>query len=557
MRHLLSVSIFSLMATGALADTFTLDSEVSAVTVYPAGATIIRSMAFDIPAGRHSLVVSDIPYEFQSQTLQILGGDGLVFGASRIVSSRVQADDSSLERRVELENEIEALEAQISAAQEESATASLMINASAARIKLLESIGGQQAQGAASALEAGHVSVETISALVSLVGTETLNALQSAQAARVEVANINRESEVLRKRLKEAREELARLVQPADWGYGVALEVDAGADTSGILQISYVVDSASWRPVYDFALDTDSNSLSVARKVMIGQFTGEDWLGAAITVSTSAPFDWQRFALPHTNLARFEPVRPVPTPEARMTNDLVGGLSLSAEMIAVEAPAVMAEAVVNFQGITATYALPVGTDVRTNDEGTLVTLNSATFEIDLSARANMGAESETAFLLASLTNDTSEPFLPGSASFFRDGAFVTSGDIGLVAAGATAELGFGRVDGLMVSRNILRREDGSTGVLTTSNDRVVEYEFVIENVTNRAWDVVVYDRVPVSEQEKLLINWTARPRPTETDVEGRRGVLAWEFPLESGARKAIKLSYELEWPEGNELHVGR
>ena len=559
MRYLLSVSVLSLLASGALAEEYTLASDVSAVTVYPQGATIIRSIEFDVSAGRHTLVISDIPYEFQSQTLQILGGEGLVFGASRIVSNRVQPDDVQLEQRATLEAEIDALETQIAAAQEESAAAGLMINATAARLKLLDSLSTQQAQGAANALEAEQLSIETLTALVELVGSETLDALQDAQAARVEIAKINQRSEALRKRLSDAREELARLVEPSNWGYGIALEVEAGANVAGILQISYVIEEASWRPVYDFALDTDSESLKVERKVMIGQYTGENWVDAAITVSTSAPFDWQRFSLPHTNLARYEPpAPPVPQLQARVMNDSVAGMAFAApEVMIVEEAAEMAGATVNFQGITATYALPAGTDVRTNDEGTLVTLNSATFEVNLSARANMGADVETAFLLASLTNDTSEPFLPGSASFFRDGAFVTSGNIDMVAAGATAELGFGRVDGLMVSRNTLRREDGSSGVITTSNDRVVEYAFKIENVTNRAWDVVIYDRIPVSEQEELLIDWTARPRPTETDVEGRRGVMAWEFPLESGESKEIRLSYELEWPEGNELRIGR
>jgi uncharacterized protein (TIGR02231 family) len=167
----------------------------------------------------------------------------------------------------------------------------------------------------------------------------------------------------------------------------------------------------------------------------------------------------------------------------------------------------------------------------------------------------MGAGNSAAFLIAALTNQSDQPFLPGTATYFRDGAFVTSGEIGMVAAGATAELGFGKVDGLTVSRSILRREDGSSGVLTTSNDRVVEYAFNIENVTNRAWDVEVNDRVPISEQEELVVDWSARPRPTESNVEGRRGVLAWAFTLESGNSKAIKLSYELQWPDGNELRM--
>jgi len=66
----------------------------------------------------------------------------------------------------------------------------------------------------------------------------------------------------------------------------------------------------------------------------------------------------------------------------------------------------------------------------------------------------------------------------------------------------------------------LRREDGSSGVLTTSNDRVVEYALTVENVGQRAWDVVIYDRIPVSEQEDLLIDWSARTRRMSRVVAG-------------------------------------
>ena len=128
-------------------------------------------------------------------------------------------------------------------------------------------------------------------------------------------------------------------------------------------------------------------------------------------------------------------------------------------------------------------------------------------------------------------------------------------EVELIAAGASAELEFGRIDGLLLERNTLRREDGSSGVLTTSNDRVEEYELNIENVSNRAWDVIIYDRVPYSEQEELVIDWSARPRPSEVDIDGRRGVMAWAFPLASGAQQNILFSYELEWPDGNELQM--
>jgi len=553
MRYLLSVSLLSLIASGALAEEFTLDSNVSAVTVYGQGATITRSMEFDIPAGQHSLVIADIPYEFHPQTLQFKGGEGLVINASQLISQRPTLDGQQVERREELEDKVSSLEAQMRVKQEDSAAAGLIINAASARIKLLDSIGGQQAQSAARALEAQTISAETLMALVTLVGTETLSALQDAQTARTEIAAINRDMQDIQKDLEKAREDLARLVEPSNWSHGVSLQVSAETAASGILQISYVVGQASWHPVYRFMLNTETEAMTVKRSVTISQFTTEDWDDAAITVSTATPYSGGSFYMPRSNIARYE--APPPVVDLRRMSDAEGAVVFTApSVVAIEEPARMGGAMVNFQGITATYALPAGTIVTGDREETTVALSENSFEVDLSARASMGRD---AYVMAEWENSSDEPFLPGLATFFRDGAFVSDGEVDMVAAGATTALGFGNIDGLQVKRTTLRREDGSSGVLTTSNDRVVEYELSVENVSNRAWDVIVYDRVPVSEQEELIVDWSARPRPTETDVEGRRGVLAWEFALESGASKAIKLSYELQWPEGHELRVQR
>ncbi len=559
MRYLLSVSLLGLMASGALADEFTLDSTVSAVTVYPAGATITRAAGFDIPAGRHKIIISDIPYLFAQETLRVTGAKGLVFGATQIRRARAAAEGAQLAQRQQLETEIDSLKQQIRDLQEQAAAAGLVINAANARIKLLESIGGQQAQGAANALESGTISAETLTALVSLVGQETLTALQDAQAARVEISQINRNAEDAGTRLQKAEAALALLSEPSDWRYVISFDVEAAEDTAGEMQISYVapdMEAAGWRPVYDFRLDTEAGQLEIDRKIELWQSTGEAWTQAQITVSTAAPLSFESFSLPYSNVARYSPPAPV-----LMRSDAEAGLA-APTMVVVEAPAQMAAPRFAMQGITATYILPEGTVISGAAEGyepALIPIDTSRFDAEITARANMGSANTTGFVIAAFTNTGGAPFLPGKASYFRDGAFVRGGgyddEIDLIAAGATAILDFGPINGLQIGRRTLRREDGSSGVLTTSNDRVVEYELSVENVSDRPWDVIIYDRVPVSEQEELVVDWTARPRPSETDVDGRRGVLAWAFPLASGAGKTIKLTYELQWPDGNELRV--
>ena len=75
----------------------------------------------------------------------------------------------------------------------------------------------------------------------------------------------------------------------------------------------------------------------------------------------------------------------------------------------------------------------------------------------------------------------------------------------------------------------------------------------MENLTGEAWPLRVLDQVPYSEQEDLVITWNARPRPTETDVDDQKGILAWDSEIAAGASQTIILNYSLEWPDGKVL----
>jgi hypothetical protein len=63
----------------------------------------------------------------------------------------------------------------------------------------------------------------------------------------------------------------------------------------------------------------------------------------------------------------------------------------------------------------------------------------------------------------------------------------------------------------------------------------------------------VLDLVPYSEQEELEITYKADPVVSEVDVDGKRGILAWEFDLGAGEKKEISLNSVMSWPEGKVL----
>jgi hypothetical protein len=56
--------------------------------------------------------------------------------------------------------------------------------------------------------------------------------------------------------------------------------------------------------------------------------------------------------------------------------------------------------------------------------------------------------------------------------------------------------------------------------------------------------------VTYAEQEDLEVEVVADPVPAETDVEGQRGVMAWQLAVAAGASAEVSVTERLVWPEG-------
>ena len=101
--------------------------------------------------------------------------------------------------------------------------------------------------------------------------------------------------------------------------------------------------------------------------------------------------------------------------------------------------------------------------------------------------------------MAKFTNVTNEILLPGTASHLRDGARVGQIDFASLAPGDTAELGFGAIEGLRLTRDMPLRTEGDRGFISTSNQIEESAVLKVENLTDETWPVRVLDRVAYSE----------------------------------------------------------
>ncbi|MEO1120935.1 MAG: DUF4139 domain-containing protein, partial [Pseudomonadota bacterium] len=157
-------------------------------------------------------------------------------------------------------------------------------------------------------------------------------------------------------------------------------------------------------------------------------------------------------------------------------------------------------------------------------------------------------------LYAVYQNDAA-PLLPGRASLYRDGAYLGQHTLDYVAPGEKSALPFGPMESVVVKRSVKQKLSGEEGVFTTSNKERSRFVLTARNLGADVQTVTLFDALPYTETDEIDIDLVTSAQPTERDVDGRRGALAWTFSLKPGAERVIEFGYDIAWPDGQRLQV--
>lgn len=566
--------LLSVLLTGialpALAADFPATSRVSAAVVYPQGAQVTRELPISLPAGDHQVIVTDLPLDFDFDSLRVTGAaDGAL--TIRSVDHRIDRlppmDDPDDPVRQRIEAEIEALEQDLR--DNEHAVRLLQADTRVAQLRLdfVENLIAAEPDRMKANAEQDRAGPELWPQMFAALAAEADTALTARVTTEREIAALDRAGDEIREALEKKRQELVALTMPPPESSIATVALSAGADLSGTLTLTYRVQDAGWSPVYDLRLaQGDTPSLTVERHARIRQATGEAWRQVDLTLSTARPSG--RVAAPELDPliarlwskdAELRARSGLTAPDMMKTEEEAGrpsaaqsGLPELADQAPEPLMATPEYAQIETQGRTVQYRLPSPADVAGDGTVRQLAIDSGRFDVRLLARATPEFDSN-AYLYAAVDNGFSGPILPGRASLYRDGAFVGRTQMRFLAQDEEATLPFGAVDGLTVERRVRSREEGDVGVLTTSSRRTERFELVAESARPHPVTMTVYDRVPTSEDTELDVRVTSRPEPTETDVDGKRGVLAWTFELPAGGEKRIEFGYDLDWPRDQNL----
>ncbi len=153
---------------------------------------------------------------------------------------------------------------------------------------------------------------------------------------------------------------------------------------------------------------------------------------------------------------------------------------------------------------------------------------------------------QAAFLKGKGKNIEDYPLLAGDANVFLDNSFVASVPIKTIMPADSFSLNLGIDDAIRVERKIVSRFTESVGTFSTKTRTRYEFENIIENHKKYPVEVSLTDQVPVSADEKIVVE-LLEPK-SDAMVPDADGMLRWKLKLAPGEKQVIMLKFTVEYP---------
>ena len=512
--------------------------EIVAVTVLEDRASITRRGKVVVRGGQQRIVVDRVSPVLADKTLTAAatGARVLDIRCERYVAPWREGDASQLAglraERATLEAARDAALALVQAARSE---AEALAKLAAAALHDLAVRAARGAMDAATA-QLGELDVAEAAARARAVDAELEADDRSAALARLDERVARAEAE--------AGEEAARLV------------IDLVADQPGeaSLAITYIVPGAAWRPYHRAQLARSSDAagkLDWQTTACIWQATGEDWSDVELHCSLERPslgVEPPVLVDDELRIRRREAIVVEARDHEQQTAGLGGG--------PLQVPGIddgglgvrLAAGKVTVRADGAPHRVPVA-GFSGSAQVSLVAIPLRSPWVHVRVRA---------------INTGSAPLLAGPVDLIMTSGYVGRAEIGFVAPGEKFHLGFGPESEIRVHRSETRERDDA-GLLGGWNVQKVRVAVRLSNLGAQRREVVVTERIPISEVEQVdvqvgaadayLLGDDDQPGGEEiTQVTARaldeRGLVTWSVELPPHGRRAVTLEYKVKSQRG-------
>lgn len=557
LRNVLLLTAGILISTSYVyAQSIVADSKIISATVYTDSALITRSAQIDLSEGMNQVEFSRLIPEINENSLTVSGKGTAQAKIHGAFIKRDYGTETPDERMAGLTKQLEEMNDKINSENNH-------IQTIQSQKEFLKSVTLYSKDQLPKELVTKMPTTQELDGLVDFVGNKQGALDQKRLETELRLRDLHKQKTVI-------EQELNELQSPGEkMNRSIVVNVECLKKGTMTINVSYLVSGVYWYSIYDARADMNKNEVELTSYGVVKQTTSEDWKDISLALSTAKPSISGQ--IPYIAPWIVRPYQP-PVPmkgQGLARGDAVqemaaGALQyepyyLDSSMPAAareEVKAEMAVSQVDTKGISISYQLPGKVTVKSDgtDHKLPVTTQILNAKFSYTSYPRL---SPYAYLGTRVANAPDLQLLAGPINVFLDGDYVGESNIQNIGPGEVFDLSLGIDENVKVERKEIEKKVDDVliaGISSGSKKTRYKYKISVENYKGKPIDVILYEAMPVSENDRIKIKVAdVSLEPKEKDWNSRKGVWRWELKLDPKAKKEIAYSFFIEHPKDMQI----
>ncbi len=536
----------------------TIDTQITAVTVYSDRALVTRSGKIQLTGTERELIISNLPTTLDPESVRASGKGSIGVKLQGVTIDRQYTTEPVADRIAQLSAQIDRLEVDKRRLQSQIDTLKLQADfVLGLREKTQESFSRSLARQ--------QIGLEDTQNLLDFIGTKTTEYAFAGEDLRQQRQQIDKQLQSLRLQLEEVETPYSK----ESFEITIAIEPAGAGDFQ--LEVSYVVDRAYWTPLYDLRVHSNTKNIQLNYLAEIFQTTGEDWENVNLILSTAkpglgtlppklepwyidtpAPVMMRKRSMATKSMQMMEVTAAAParvSSMARSSDDdflteeepMLQGSGYANEY---EAEDVVTQ--VSQHGSIVTFQLGGGGNIPSDGNPHKSTIFNDNFPCEFEYVAMPRLVSFAYLQAKSKNRPDGVTLLSGKANVFRDDVFVGTSNLENTAPGQEFKLNLGIDEGIKIERELTERQVDKT--FLAGNRRITyAYRLTLTNLLSLPAHLQLSDSIPHSRTEQIkvkLMKILPQIQP------GELGRLVWDLDLPASKKTEIVYQFSIEHPDG-------
>lgn len=329
----------------------------------------------------------------------------------------------------------------------------------------------------------------------------------------------------------------------------VLVTVMARKEGKANLKLTYFAQNAGWVPTYDLRADEINGPIDFSYRAKVYQSTGNDWNDVNLTLSTGNPAIGGQ--IPNLNPWYIYMYNPQPV-SIYARKDMAYAPAAAAdnydkmeESVAYNAYETAASyTTIQNSGVSTEFKISIPYDIPSDNQQYDVTMQHESLKAEY-AYVTIPKMDNDAFLRANVIDWMQYSLLPGESNIYFKGTFVGKGYIDPALANDTLSLSLGRDKSINVKREQIK-DYCKTSLFGGKQKTSKAYEITITNTKKQAITIEIQDQLPISQNGDVTVEKEELSGGTYDETTG---LVTWKLTLQPGETVKKQLKFNVTYPK--------